>query len=69
MDERKDTLQNKKGIKVEINKNESNIKRELFWSQDFITKNERDIDNIFFLQKQNDIHSFKSIEYIRYKHR
>jgi len=32
MDERKDTLQNKKGIKVEINKNESNIKRELFWS-------------------------------------
>lgn len=23
----------------------------------------------FFLQKQNDIHSFKSIEYIRYKHR
>jgi len=23
----------------------------------------------YFLQKQNDIHSFKSIEYIRYKRR
>jgi len=25
--------------------------------------------HIFFLQKQNDIQSFKSIKYIRYKHR
>jgi hypothetical protein len=36
MDEGKDMLQNQKGIKVEINRNKSSIKRVLSWSKVYI---------------------------------